>query len=77
MFKDSPPNLIVLSWNTTIFLYPKELQRLRQARKEGAASIGLITAEIIKVFLLFLGLSTCFIVKEGHCSLSLGNYVSV
>ena len=40
----------------------QELQRLRQARKEGAASIGLITAEIIKVFLLFLGLSTCFIV---------------
>lgn len=27
----------------------QELQRLRQARKEGAASIGLITAEIIKV----------------------------
>lgn len=28
----------------------QELQRLRQARKEGAASIGLITAEMIKVF---------------------------
>lgn len=29
----------------------QELQRLRQARKEGAASIGLITAEMIKVLL--------------------------
>lgn len=28
----------------------QELQRLRQARKEGAASIGLITAEMVKVF---------------------------
>lgn len=28
----------------------QELQRLRQARKEGAATIGLITAEMIKVF---------------------------
>lgn len=28
----------------------QELQKLRQARKEGAASIGLITAEMIKVF---------------------------
>ena len=29
----------------------QELQRLRQARKKGAASIGLITAEMIKVLL--------------------------
>lgn len=33
-----------------IGMWLQELQRLRQARKEGAASIGLITAEIIKVF---------------------------
>lgn len=30
----------------------QELQRLRQARKEGAASIGLITAEMIKVVIM-------------------------
>jgi hypothetical protein len=29
----------------------QELQRLRQARKEGAASIGLIVGDITKVFL--------------------------
>ena len=33
----------------------QELQRLRQARKEGATSIGLIISEMIKVFFLFTG----------------------
>lgn len=32
----------------------QELQRLRQARKEGAASIGLITAEMVKVLIMDL-----------------------
>lgn len=35
----------------------QELQKLRQARKEGAASIGLITAEMIKVLVWNFGLN--------------------
>lgn len=44
----------------------QELQRLRQARKEGAASIGLITAEMIKVLVLLLYLHTH---TQRHCKL--------
>lgn len=44
----------------------QELQRLRQARKEGAASIGLITAEMIKVLVLLLYLHTH---THRHCKL--------
>jgi hypothetical protein len=46
----------------------QDLQRHRQARKEGAASIGLIVGDITKVFLIVLFIMCFFVLStEDVC----------